>query len=74
MNTNVQIYQIAQQLSPLQQVELLHFAVFLQQRFRILSPLPDNSLAEAFYWFTQLPAEGFEEPRQDGFPEEREPL
>jgi hypothetical protein len=74
MNASVQIYQIAQKLSPLQQVELLHFAVFLQQRLTLPAQLADNSLAEAFYWFTQLPVDGFEAPRRDGFPEEREPL
>jgi hypothetical protein len=33
-----------------------------------------HNLTEAFYWFTQLPADGFEEPRRDSFPEEREAL
>ncbi len=69
MDSSTQIYHIAQTLSLSQQVELLHFAQFLQKR----QPQHHN-LAQAFYLLTQLPADCFEGPRIDPLPEERESL
>jgi len=74
MNASVQIYQLAQRLPPPQQMELLDFAVFLHRSLTTQFQPQGKNLTEAFYWFIQLPVDGFEEPRRDGLPEEREPL
>ncbi len=74
MNTSTQIYQITQTLPISQQIELLHFAEFLQVRFTENITTKPNNLAKAFYYLTQLPNDCFEEDRIDPLPEEREAL
>ncbi|NJO16535.1 MAG: DUF2281 domain-containing protein [Thioploca sp.] len=75
MDTSTQIYYIAQTLPISQQVELLHFAEFLQTRLVMEDTLPKHAnLAQAFHLLAQLPVDGFDEPRLDWLPEERESL
>jgi hypothetical protein len=75
MDTSTQIYYIAQTLPISQQVELLHFAEFLQTRLVMEDTLPQQAnLTQAFYLLVQLPVDGFDEPRLDWLPEERESL
>jgi hypothetical protein len=74
VNTSTQIYQITQTLPISQQIELLHFAEFLQGRFVTNLTPKSNNLAQAFYYLTQLPNDCFEEDRIDLLPEEREAL
>jgi Protein of unknown function (DUF2281) len=75
MDTSTQIYHIAQTLPISQQVELLHFAEFLQTRFVAEDTPPKHAnLAQAFHRLAQLPADGFDEQRIDLLPEERESL
>ncbi len=75
MDTSTQIYYIAQTLPISQQVELLHFAEFLQTRLVREDTLPQHAnLTQAFYLLVQLPVDGFDEPRLDWLPEERESL
>jgi len=74
VNTSTQIYQITQTLPISQQIELLHFAEFLQVRFTENITTKPNNLAKAFDYLTQLPNDCFEEERIDPLPEEREAL